>query len=109
MSAKKFFYVSAGIVLLVIAYSIGASRLSAQQAGGQFTGIAFCLTGTTGTTMAITANGDVYARNGFPYCTGATMVWYSPSCAWTYMGSVPGRTVPATGTSWNKVKGAFRK
>jgi hypothetical protein len=38
MNAKKFFYICAGLFLLVAAYSVGAHRANAQ-AGGQFVGI----------------------------------------------------------------------
>ena len=107
---KRFFYVSAGILLLVIAYGIGASRLSAQS-GGQFAGIALTSDGT----MAITANGDVYARGGSPFCYSSepgSMRWTasnSPDCGWTNMGNVLGGAVQAEGKSWSGVKDAYRK
>ena len=109
---KRFFYVSAGILLLVIAYSIGASRLSAQS-GGQFAGI----THTTDGLVAITSTGDIFAHVGAPamqnYVT-CEITWPG-SCfgggdpGWVYMGNVLGGTVPASGTSWSKVKDSYRK
>lgn len=64
MNAKRFFYVTAGVLLLAIAYSLGSSRAGAQS-GGQFTGIAVN-PNADGSTVAITSTGDVYARSASP-------------------------------------------
>jgi hypothetical protein len=111
MNAKRFFYVCAGLFLLVAAYSLGAHRADAQS-GGQFAGISVY----AGTTTAITSSGDVYAINAAPSVASGTYCefgWSPPyfGCVntWTYLGNVLGGTVPAAGSTWSGVKGGYRK
>lgn len=111
MNAKGFFYVSAGILFLVIAYSVGARRVDAQSSG-DFAGI--CVSPDRGT-MAIRSNGDVYARNAVPVCTGpGSFGWFNGtaqecSADWTYMGNVLGGPVPVDAKTMTDVKGTYRK
>src|SRR5262245_41669470 len=110
MRAKQFFYVAAGILLLVVAYSIGARRAEAQL-GSQFAGIT---TGGSGT-MAITTSGDVYARNAIPVCLGPGNYawWNGPAMEcnneWIYMGNVLGGTIATTPATISGVKQEYRK
>lgn len=54
--AKKFFFVCAGILMLVLAYTLGANSIVAQSKEGNVVGIA-----TYGADVfVVTAEGDVY-------------------------------------------------
>ncbi|MFN0149197.1 MAG: FlgD immunoglobulin-like domain containing protein [bacterium] len=92
MLAKKFFYVSLGILALALAYHLGAKNVNAQ-GGGKFMGISVEAANTFCTT-AITESGDIYARSGVPYCTGAVgseLNWLEfGACPqeWVYLGNV---------------------
>jgi len=112
MRAKQFFYTSAGILLLVIAYSVGARSVDAQ-GSAQFTGIS-----TYGTfATAITANGDVYARYAGLSCIDGTAQWYGygpiGSCpndpGWQFVGNVLGGTIATTPATMSGVKQEYRK
>ena len=110
MNAKRFFYVCGGILFLIIAYCIGASRVGAQS-GGDFTGIAF----TQGcATLAIRADGSVFGRYAIPNkAPSGGVEWYtctgpSDDHGWQYMGSVLG-TVQSDPKSWSDVKKTFKK
>ena len=116
MNAKRFFHIAAGILMLVIAYSFGSSRVRAQS-GGEFT-----FTGITvnysneGATVAITSAGDVYARAAYTaaaFGDPCHLMWHelcsAPYPGWTYMGNVLGGTIQTEGKSWSAVKGAYRK
>ena len=54
--AKKFFFVCGGILMLVLAFTLGANSVVAQSKGGTVVGIA--LYGNDAT--VVTAEGDVY-------------------------------------------------
>jgi hypothetical protein len=107
--ARRFFYVSLGILALAIAYSTGARQAEAQSSAVVFAGIAVTQSGTRTTTMAITTGGDVYARDEMPQCSGGggTMTWNS-NCQWTLVDNVLGGPVPVEGSSFGAVKGAYR-
>src|SRR5262245_63560073 len=66
--AKKFLFVSLGILALAVAYNLWATRTEAQQAGSTFAGISVDANGQS--TTAITTAGDVYARGAVPTCNG---------------------------------------
>jgi len=114
MNARRFFFVAAGILLLVVAYAIGASRVTAQT-GNQFVGIAADISQRT--TLAITTNGDVYGRQGDVQCgfgpNGLGFVAQAgcPS-GWVYIGNVlgtPSDAQPPAPPTWSKVKGDYRR
>jgi hypothetical protein len=108
MNAKRFFYVAAGILLLVIAYSIGAHQADAQSGSSQFVGIS--VDPQNSATTAITSSGDIYARGDNPYCDSQHMQWggQEGSCGWTYMGNVLGGAIAVQSKSMSDVKGAYR-
>jgi hypothetical protein len=62
--AKRFFFISAGIFMLALAYHLGASSATAQ-VGSAITGCSFG--SGPGEWCVMTANGDVYVRGGI--CT----------------------------------------
>lgn len=101
MRAKQFFYAAAGILLLVIAYSLGASRVQGQTPMARFVGITSAGSSDTGGStylVAITENGDWY----YQY-TNTT-----PPAPWAFGGSIPG-AVPVQQQSWSGVKQEYRK
>lgn len=74
MLAKRFFYVSAGILCLALAYHLGASNATAQM-GGQIVG----MSGTIGNAACggmfnvITSSGEVFGREmAAPGCMNGT-------------------------------------
>jgi len=99
MRAKQFFYTSAGILLLVIAYSVGASRAQGQAQGDQIAALINQTTDGSERYMAVTTNGDVYTaadlNNGIPG-------------AWTFRNNVFGN-VASQGRTWSGVKQQYRK
>jgi len=120
MDARRFFYVCAGILLLVIAYSIGTSKADAQ-GGGQFAGIASLEGGNYGgpALVAIASNGDVFARAAVPGSDWVNNAWscqlsWKSYCqggesSWQYMGNVAGGTVPTEAQSWSGLKQGYKK
>jgi hypothetical protein len=58
--AKRFFYVSAGLLCLALAYHFGATSATAQAPGNPVVAM------TTGYNAVITSNGDVYRLVGGP-------------------------------------------
>lgn len=110
MHAKRFFYLSAGILLLVVAYQLGASSVGAQS-GGSFTGIS--VDGNSCNTVAITSTGDVCARNTVPSSAGngtwAVLCSSTFDRGWQYMGNVLDGPIATEPTTWGKVKDGFRK
>jgi hypothetical protein len=115
MRAKQFFYVSAGILLLIVAYSVASHRAEAQ-GGGSFVGVA--VNNDEAATIAITANGDIYARNRVPRGTcGGTIAWghlayctpLEPDSGWQLMGNVLGGTIATTPATMSGVKQEYRK
>jgi len=85
MLAKRFFYVSAGLLCLALAYHFGASSAAAQAPANP-------VVATYGN-LAYTANGDVYYDGG----TGGS--------SWVWRGNVfGGGPTPASQKSWGQVK-----
>jgi hypothetical protein len=112
MNAKRFFYVCAGLFLLVAAYSIGAKKADAQ-AGGPFVGLV--ATESNGVSyLAITASGECYGNVARVDCDGPGSTPYfmdtGRGCVgWTYLGTILNGTVPAAGSTWSGVKNGYRK
>lgn len=93
--AKKFFYVCAGLFLLLLSYHLGADRASAQS-GGQVVSIASSYVGGGSYYLhAITSTGDLYESFG--------------SNVWSYRGNIFGAPTPATPSTWGQVKDRYRR
>jgi hypothetical protein len=118
--ARRFLYVSLGVLALALAYNLGASRTEAQ-GGGTFVGISVAKDPTASpggamVTTAITSNGDVYATPGAPGCHGSEALWtvgYLSSCSasspsWTYMGNVLTGPISTKKSSFGAIKGAYK-
>jgi len=113
--AKKFFYVCAGILMLVGAYSLEAQKVEAQLPSQEFAGITFSMDGGGNvSTTAITASGDIFAIADYPkgdYSTGA-VVWINTELHgtrdWVYMGNVLTGPVKAGDDTIDGVKSMFR-
>jgi hypothetical protein len=58
MLAKRFFYVTAGLLCLALAYHLGATSATAQAPGNPC--VAFAINSGNGEKWAATANGDTY-------------------------------------------------
>jgi len=88
--AKKFFYVCGGLLMLALAYQLGATTATAQAPGNPIV----AASGTNSFVVAIAANGDAYISQG-----GGN---------WGHWGNVFGSPVPATQETWGQVKARYR-
>ena len=70
MRAKQFFYICAGLLMLAVAYHLGASSVEAQMPSPQFVGIAED-SRHVGGYVALTSNGDLYGFMGSMGCDGS--------------------------------------
>jgi hypothetical protein len=107
--AKRFFFVSLGILCLAAAYHLGVVSSQAQ-GGGEIAGVAN-LAPHYGF-MAVTTGGDVYATYGIPQCTGSGMVWSDngqPDCIWTLVGNILDGPIPAKDSSFGAIKSHYRQ
>lgn len=90
--AKKFFYVSAGLLMIAIAYHLGASTATAQAPSNPVVGIA-----EAPYTIVVTANGDVYhgtdSEGGGP---------------WTRVSNVFGAATATAPQSFGALKAKYR-
>ena len=93
MLAKRFFFVSAGILCLALAYHLGASTATAQAPSNPIVAPA-----TTG--AFITANGDIYEST-----TGSNIRGPYVLTANVFGGSPP---TTVTQQSWGQVKARYR-
>lgn len=103
--AKKFMFVCFGILALAGAYAIGASNSVAQLGGSD---VVHVYTGNN-VTVAVTANGDFYARVGqlAQYGLGAEPSW-GMSGSWIYKGNCFSGPVASDNSTLGDVKGLFR-
>lgn len=93
--AKRFFYVCAGILLLALAYHLGAQSATAQ-AGAQVPG--FAVNG--GYCYVLTPSGDGYARQQDGLSFAGPLI---------HMGNFwSGGPTPATQETWGGVKARYR-
>ena len=114
MNAQRFFYVCAGILMLVIAIAVRAQKVVAQSGTAQFAGIAVT---PTSQALAITTSGDVYARAANVVCNNGTMSWQGYGGAgpcgndpgWQFIGNVLAGSVAVDGKTWTGVKQDFRR
>jgi len=110
MFAKRFFYVCTGLLMLTIAYSIGANSVGAQASPGDFTGISSF---PNEPTIAVTAGGDVYGRAAHPYSGGGELEWIPSqgglaNQGWQHMGNINGGTVAVDPATMGEVKAKFK-
>lgn len=102
MLARRFFYVSLGILALSCAYHLGAPTVIAQGGG------AVAVIGEDGAvpprTYIITAEGDVwYSGQNF----GPSYPGHVP---WTFGGNIfAGAPTPTKSTSWGEIKGGVQR
>jgi hypothetical protein len=94
--AKKFMYVSLGILALAVAYNLGATRTEAQGTGGFVHFERDTRTGS-GRSIALTATGDVWRFD--PDVGGL-----QPA----FLGNLLGGPVSVEPDSWGSIKGNFR-
>lgn len=71
--AKKFFYVCAGILMLLAAAALRSNNVAAQVSGQPVVGITYVPTVSPGYLVAVTANGDEYRRY---LVDGSTGTWH---------------------------------
>ncbi len=87
--ARKFFLVSAGILMFALAYHLGATSATAQAPSNPV------VAAFGQAPVVVTANGDVYQGNGF-------------NGAWTKASNVFGGPVPSQQSSFGALKARFR-
>jgi hypothetical protein len=87
---KKLFYASASILMLALAYHLGATNAAAQAPGNPVV----AAVQQTACTLAFTSNGDVYTSCG---------------SGWTRQGNVFGGSTPVAQTTWGQLKATYRK
>lgn len=133
MLAKRFFYVSAGILCLALAYHLGATSATAQGTSSGIVADIGCAPGSPEPGMSLVLNRVVYSATlsgtyGFQVraplppipgtspvvaidasCTGLGMlangdVWAGGGPSWSYVGNVTGGPTPAVQQSWGQVK-----
>jgi hypothetical protein len=87
---KKLFYASASILMLAIAYHLGANTAAAQAPGNPLVGLAY----GSSAAFAGAANGDVYVWDG---------------TRWNRLPNVFSGSTPAAQPSWGQLKSDYRK
>ena len=137
MSAKKFFYVCAGLFLLAAAYHLGAQSAKADWdetlTGPIVGGDGWKFYTRSGEAWEVQREGPPWHRTPaydlpvpasdvklvtLDYSGQGRLVtksgdaWvhdYGESCSWVYVGPFPGGSVQVESKSWSGVKDAFRK
>jgi hypothetical protein len=89
---KKLFYASASILMLAIAYHLGAATAAAQAPGNPVVAV-----GATGG-VVYAANGDAYLQMGGPGNT-----------TFTLLGNVFSGPTPAAHATWGQLKTNYHK
>jgi hypothetical protein len=87
---KKLFYASASILMLAIAYHLGANTAAAQ---------------TPGNPVVAAQGSFVYAANGDAYLVNPGL----PVTTFTLVGNVFGGPTPAAHATWGQLKATYRK
>jgi hypothetical protein len=90
---KKLFYASASVLMLALAYHLGANTASAQAPGNPI------VSGDGG--IALTANGDVYVNS--------KLLTPSNYTDWVRAANVFGGATPAQNQTWGQLKATYRK
>jgi hypothetical protein len=96
--ARKFFYVCAGILMLVAASALRSNNVVAQVSGQPVVGLAYVPTVSPGYLVALTANGDEYRRYLVDGSTGA----------WRYYSNVLTGNVSSEASTLGDVKVKYR-
>ena len=96
MFLKRVFYASASILMLALAYHLGASTATAQAPGNGV--VAMCPEGTSGWILAMTASGDTYRSGPTPTRT----------YTWELVGSIFGGPTPVQQSTWGALKTRYR-
>ena len=93
--ARRFLFVSLGILALSLAYQIGASRTEAQASGAPF--VALAHDASQGQFFyALASDGDVWRFNNSSFTP-------------TFVGNVLSGPVPVEGSTWGEIKSKFGK
>jgi hypothetical protein len=128
--AKKFFFVCAGFLCLVVAYHLGASSAQGQGALTVDGSHIDCDRGANGTVLYTGVVGRTFYWNGSavpPPIPGSARavatcggygfyvvvlengdVYRGTDAQWTYDGNLVGAPTPAQGTTWGSVKMRYR-
>lgn len=85
---RKLFYVSASLLMLALAYHLGASTATAQAPGNPVVAV---FIGSGDNISAVTANGDVFGAN-------------TSSGPWAFRSNVFSGATPARQSSWGALK-----
>jgi hypothetical protein len=93
MFLKRLFYASASILMLALAYHLGASTAGAQAPGNSVIAGWY----VAGNSAVVTANGDVYLGEGG-----------NGIQTWTLYSHVFGGPVPTTPTTFGALKAKYR-
>ena len=93
--AKKFFYVCAGLLMLAIAYHLGAGTATAQAPSNS---VVAAQGGAGGVSTVWTANGDVYVSDN----PASTAPWLRKSNVFS------GGATPTAMQSWGALKAKYR-
>jgi hypothetical protein len=106
MRAKRFFYIAAGLFLLMAAYSLGAARVQGQISTGRFVGITQAQSyDSVGNlqfvAIAVAESGDWYYQVSMP--------GHWPNVPWQRGGNIGGGSVGVDGATWSGSKSAYRK
>jgi hypothetical protein len=89
--ARRFFFVSAGLFLLALAYQLGVTTATAQAPSNSVVAVY-----SGGNPLAVTANGDCFLASD---ATGS---------AWTRTGNVFAGATPALKQTWSELKARYR-
>jgi hypothetical protein len=92
---KKLFYASASILMLALAYHLGATSASAQAPGNPVVAMMPSVV-STARMHAITANGDLYSSG-------------DDIRVWTRTANIFAGSTPAAQTTWGQLKATYRK
>jgi hypothetical protein len=93
---KKLFYASASILMLAIAYHLGATTAAAQAPGNPIVGAAYSTSSYNGGVFAFAANGDVYLLP-------------SGGNTWVHTLNLFTNQTPTAQPSWGQLKAQYRK
>ena len=96
--AKKFFYVCAGIFLLILSYQLGATNAEGQ-AGSSVSGLTAAVWQGSYSYFVMTPNGDIFAKAG-----SSTALNPGPP---QFMGNFWNGATATTPSTWGQVKDRY--
>lgn len=99
MFLKRLFYASASILMLALAYHLGATNAGAQAPGNAVVAVVppDGAGGVSGNGAVVTANGDIYASSGGSFAP-----------PYRFIGNVFSSATPANTTSFGALKAKYR-